>query len=111
MSSAADPVPTAIRLDVKNNWLRISWSDGRESAYEGSYLRLICPCAACRGHGPGQVPEPTEEQVKDVRVTHAEAVGSYAIRFDFSDGHTTGIFAFDLLRERAPEAQDEDDRG
>ncbi|MDJ0974799.1 MAG: DUF971 domain-containing protein [Planctomycetota bacterium] len=102
-----DPVPTAIRLDVKTNWLRINWSDGEESAYEGSYLRMICPCAACRGHGPGQVPAPTAEQCAGVRVTNAEGVGSYAIRFDFSDGHTTGIFAFDFLRKNRPEAEGE----
>lgn len=95
------PSPTAIRLDVAANQLAIDWSDGEATEYAGSYLRFICPCAGCRGHGPGQVPAPTEEQCANVKVTNAEAVGAYAVRFDFSDGHTTGIFTWTLLREKA----------
>ena len=33
-----------------------------------------------------------------VRVTGAELVGNYAIKFRWSDGHDTGIFEFRLLR-------------
>ena len=38
------------------------------------------------------------DAVKGVRMTGAEAVGGYALRFAFSDGHDTGIYAFDWLR-------------
>ena len=34
-----------------------------------------------------------------VRVLGWEQVGNYAIRFDFSDGHGTGLYTFDYLRK------------
>ena len=32
----------------------------------------------------------------------AELVGNYAIRFEFSDGHSTGIYSWSYLREIEP---------
>jgi DUF971 family protein len=32
----------------------------------------------------------------------ATAVGHYAIQIEFSDGHATGIYSFDYLREICP---------
>ena len=101
-----------IRLDVRENLLTIGWDDGHESRYDGGYLRFVCPCAGCRGHGPGQVPPPLWEQCEGVRITNAEAVGGYAIRFDFSDHHATGIYSFDWLRASCPSTVPSlDDRG
>ena len=94
--------PRSIRLDLDANRLVIVWRDGHESRYTGAYLRWTCPCAACRGHGPGQVPPPAWEDVREVRLLHAAAVGSYAIRFDFTDGHDSGIFSFEHLRRSCP---------
>ena len=98
--------PTSIRLQLDGNRLIIGWEDGHESRYEGAYLRQMCPCASCRGHAPGEVEPPTQEQVKDVRLGGAEAVGSYAIQFAFSDGHGSGIYSFEHLRKICPSARD-----
>ncbi len=109
MSSA---VPTAIRLDVAANVMHVTWGDGRTSAYAGSYLRHICPCAACRGHSPGEKEPPSWKQVEGVRVTNVEAVGTYALRLTLSDGHDSGIYSFDALRAACPsERPDVDDVG
>lgn len=105
--------PTALRLDVAKNLLHITWADEHESTYDGAYLRLICPCAVCCGHSPGEVDPPTWGQVKDVKVTNAEGVGAYALAFTFSDGHSSGIYSFKWLREMCPktkEARDETGR-
>jgi DUF971 family protein len=32
----------------------------------------------------------------------AKAIGNYAIGFEFSDAHATGIYSFDCLREICP---------
>jgi DUF971 family protein len=104
--------PRAIRLDLAQNLLEVDWADGHRSRYDGGYLRFVCPCAGCRGHGPGDVPPPTWEACRDVRIVHAEAVGSYAIRFDFDDRHATGIYSYDLLRAVCPTTlPDADERG
>jgi DUF971 family protein len=36
-----------------------------------------------------------------VTVNSWEQVGNYAIRFDFSDGHKTGLYSYDFLRQLA----------
>jgi DUF971 family protein len=101
----ADPrrdVPGRLSLDLKVQRLVVGWLDGHESVYPGAYLRLVCPCAACRGHAPGEVVPPAWEQVKDVTVQDAVPVGGYGLQFSFSDGHSSGIYAFDRLRAACP---------
>ena len=48
-----------------------------------------------RGHGPGQ--ETLQVGKREVAITEVEAVGHYAIRPTFSDGHDTGIYSWDYL--------------
>lgn len=102
MTDPRRDVPAKLALDLKAQRLRVSWHDGHESAYGGAYLRFVCPCAGCRGHAPGDVEPPSWAQVKDVHVTDAVPVGGYGLQFSFSDGHSTGIYAFDRLRAVCP---------
>lgn len=80
----------------------IAWSDGRESYYPSEALRAASPSAEnvgerdilgnqYGGDGPRQFP--------GVTVLGYDIVGNYAVRFDFSDGHRTGLYSFDLLRK------------
>ena len=94
--------PTAVKLNVEENLLTVTWGDGHVSRYAGAYLRKMCPCALCRGHAPGEKEPPTYEEVRDVKVMHAALAGSYALRFTFTDAHDTGIYAFAWLRETCP---------
>jgi DUF971 family protein len=102
LTAVPSTTPVAIRLDLRTNMLELDWDDAVTSRYGGAYLRFVCPCAECRGHGPGQVEEPKWSAVKDVRLTGAEAVGVYAIRLGLSDGHATGIYSFEFLRANDP---------
>lgn len=102
MSDALRETPKKLALDLKAQRLTVGWHDGHESVFGGALLRFLCPCAACRGHAPGEVIPPTWEQVKDVTVTGASPVGGYALQLAFSDGHSSGIFAFDRLRAACP---------
>jgi DUF971 family protein len=90
------PDPVEVRNDRENGRLIITWDDGKRLEYPWDKLRNLCPCAGCRGHSPGEVPPPN---VKGVGVLHIGEVGTYALRFDFSDGHTTGIYTWPYLRE------------
>ena len=60
-------------------------------------LRGWCPCAQCQGHSGERRFVPT----KDPRVTAAEGVGRYAVRFIWDDGHATGMYSYPYLREIA----------
>lgn len=106
------PQPKAVKLNVGENLVSITWDDDTTSRYDGAYLRFVCPCAQCRGHAPGEVVEPTWPQCAGVRVSHVQGVGTYALRFTMSDGHGTGIYSYDLLHAKRPTAIDGvDERG
>jgi DUF971 family protein len=113
------PLPLDIRkkpVDVKVHvstgaGVDITWSDAHTSHYGFAYLREHCPCATCR-----------EEREKHNRVDEktaggsavlpmfkpkataraASTVGTYAIQIEFTDGHSTGIYSFEHLREICP---------
>jgi DUF971 family protein len=104
MPPATDPQHIAIS---KSTGVTIDWKDGHHSEYGLAYLRDKCPCATCTGaHGtpPRQMeaapPFPMYKPV--LKMLGAARVGHYAIRIDWSDGHTTGIYSFDHLRLICP---------
>ncbi len=104
MNGVSDPrdAPRKMALDLKAQRFTVDWQDGHRSVFGAGYLRFVCPCANCRGHAPGQVPPPAWDAVKGVRILDATPVGSYAVQFVFSDGHSSGIYSFDRLRAACP---------
>ena len=80
--------------------LRLTWSDGHLGKYPYRYLRGYCPCAGCQGHHAQKVE--FKPPTQDLLLQQIEAVGNYAISFLWSDGHATGIYRFDFLRELCP---------
>jgi DUF971 family protein len=98
------PQPREIKLHQKSRVLEISFADGRTFRLPCEFLRVYSPSAEVRGHGPGQ--EVLQTGKKDVEITKLEPVGRYAIQPTFSDGHSTGIYSWDLLYDYG-ERQDE----
>lgn len=91
------PSPTGITLHQKSRVLEIAFSDGRTFQLPFEFLRVYSPSAEVRGHGPGQ--EVLQLGKRNVEIRNVEPVGTYAIQIDFSDGHDTGIYSWDLLYE------------
>lgn len=89
------PIPTEIKLHQKSRVLEISFNDGKTFQLPCEFLRVYSPSAEVRGHEPGQEILQTGKQ--DVSITHIEPVGNYAIQLNFSDGHNTGLYSWDLL--------------
>lgn len=92
--------PTEDRLS-----LAIRWLDGHVSTFEPRYLRLHCPCAGCVEEMSGRPLLRPESVPEDVYPLEIRYVGRYALRFDWSDGHGTGIYTFDMLRALCPCAE------
>ena len=93
--------PLDLRVKMKEQQLVIDWKDGKRSEFALAQLRRACPCATCRGEREKVHDNPLKILKADptgVRVTSAKLVGNYAIQFDWSDGHNTGIFDFRMLR-------------
>jgi len=107
MTLATEPEHIAIS---KSKGIKIDWRDGHHSEYALVYLRDKCPCASCTGaHGtPPRQPEaatpasPFPMFQPALKILNAEPVGNYAVRMHWSDGHSSGIYSFDYLREICP---------
>ena len=89
------PVPTAITLHQSSRVLELAFADGTSFRLPYEFLRVYSPSAEVRGHGPGQ--ETLQAGKREVTIAEVEAVGHYAIRPKFSDGHDTGIYSWDYL--------------
>ncbi len=79
--------------------LRIVWGDGVRSEYEPRFLRLRCPCAGCVDEMTGIRTLRPEQVSEGIYPTAIEYVGRYALQFNWSDGHSTGLYPYDYLRK------------
>ena len=95
----AATTPRSVGPSSDERRLRIEWQDGHTTELEPRLLRLACPCAGCIEEMTGRPLLDPEKVPADVYMTGVRYVGRYALRFDWSDGHNTGIYPFDRLRE------------
>ncbi|MBA2482984.1 MAG: DUF971 domain-containing protein [Nitrosomonas sp.] len=89
------PAPVEIKLHKQSRLLDILFSDGKFFQLSCEFLRVHSPSAEVSGHQPGQ--EILQTGKKDVNIKHIEPIGNYAIQLNFTDGHNTGIYSWDLL--------------
>jgi len=98
MTEAQPPVPVGIQQAGPAE-LEIRWSDGLTSRYPVVLLRRSCRCAACVDEWTGAPILKPEQVSEDVRPVRVSPVGNYAINIEWSDGHRSGIYTFEHLRE------------
>lgn len=87
--------PTRIVLHRASHVLEVGFEDGRNYRLPAEYLRVNSPSAEVQGHGPGQ--KVLVAGKADVAIEEIVPVGNYAVLLKFSDGHQTGIYAWDVL--------------
>jgi DUF971 family protein len=100
MPESPRTTPTAIAQEGPRQ-LAITWGDGVKSLYAVRELRLACGCANCVDEWTGEETLEASSVPEDVHPIAVEAVGRYAIQIRWSDGHDTGIYPFERLREIA----------
>lgn len=92
--------PTKIKLHKSSNTLELSYAaDTGEVSYtlSAEYLRISSPSAEVRGHSPDQaVLQVGKSRVKLVGL---EAVGYYAVKLEFDDGHDSGLYTWNYLHD------------
>ena len=100
--------PTEIKLHQASRLLEVAFEDGARFQLPCEYLRVFSPSAEVRGHGPGSGVLVTGKE--NVNITAIEPVGNYAVRLVFDDGHSTGLYSwnilYDLGRDRESQWQD-----
>jgi ATP-binding protein involved in chromosome partitioning len=95
------PEPADVTIDAAAKTVRIRWSDGVATSYSFRGLRGWCPCASCQGHSS----QTRFVETGDPKPTGHEGVGRYALRFLWADGHSTGMYSYEWLREIADFAE------
>ncbi len=94
-------------LDIQaiGNELAVKWNDGGESFIPLERLRRCCPCADCKGETDilGNVYKNPEARLTPpaFQLTGIVRVGGYGIQPVWADGHATGIYSFDHLKQIA----------
>jgi DUF971 family protein len=105
------PKPAGIVVDLEKRLFQIKWNDTTESIFEFDTLRRACPCAECRpwihdlvktsaSHESPQAVKTARGDLKSMQ--DIQLVGSYAIHFNWADGHTQGIYDWKYLRSLDP---------
>ncbi|MDE2147443.1 MAG: DUF971 domain-containing protein [Burkholderiales bacterium] len=87
--------PTALTLHQASRVLEIAFDDGAAFRIPFELLRICSPSAEVQGHGPGQ--EVLQTGKREVGIVSIAPVGHYAVQPVFSDGHDSGIYAWDYL--------------
>ncbi len=86
-------------IEESDSEITIAWSDALETVYRAADLRRQCPCAGCVNEWTGERTLKPETVTEGLSFSSIAVVGRYALNFNFSDGHDTGIFSFKYLRE------------
>ncbi|MBD3666667.1 MAG: DUF971 domain-containing protein [Kangiella sp.] len=102
MPQTGSPIPTAIKLHQKSQQLEVAFP-GNTYFLPYEYLRVFSPSAEVRGHG-------NQEMIliggkKNIQITNIEAVGRYAIKLTFDDGHDSGLYTWQTLYELGRDQQ------
>ncbi len=93
----AEP-PEAIDV-ADDGGIRIQWPGGPQVTIPAARLRDLCPCAGCVEEGTGRKILDAATIPADIRPLAILPVGNYAVQIHWSDGHSTGIYTWEALRE------------
>lgn len=94
----AMPWPVDLAFDRAQRQLRVTYDDGHVAEISFEKLRVESPSAEVQRHGG---PKAIVTGKENVGILEAHAVGRYAVRIVFDDGHETGIYSWAYLRELA----------
>lgn len=102
--------PIDIEVNVEAAEVRILWNDNHRSVYPFAYLRKACPCAECNEErqkaqsqqGGLRLLGGRTLTVQELQLVDLFPVGQYALGCRWNDGHSSGIYSFDLLRSLCP---------
>ena len=98
LTMRAEHTPSDIDID-RTRSMTVTFADGTVAVFPVDALRAACPCAACRGwRERGEPAWPRPGGASTIEIRDAELTGAWGISVQWSDGHDTGIFAWERLR-------------
>lgn len=107
-----DTIPIGLSKQDGGRVLEIQWSDGWTQSLTVRQLRDRCPCATCRekqaadrkkaSSGVKLLQIVSDAELQPLTVVRMAPAGNYAYNIQFSDGHSSGVFTLEYLRELSP---------
>jgi DUF971 family protein len=95
------PAPRDLQAVRAEGLLRVVWAD-RVDAFPFRFLRGECGCAQCVNEWTGERMLDPEAIPADISIERMELVGNYAVRVYWSDGHHSGLYTWQRLRQLTP---------
>lgn len=107
------------RLALDGDDILIDWNDGRRDRIAVQTLRDRCPCATCLAaasetpqsgsdsppqSAASELPILSLAEAAPLRLVKLEPIGHYAYGLAFSDGHSSGIYTLEHLRQLGHQA-------
>jgi DUF971 family protein len=98
--SEAPPAIVPADIDIqRERSVTIEFEDGVVCEFPVDALRAACPCATCRGwRERGELAWPRPGMPDAISILDAQLNGAWGLSIDWSDGHSTGIYAWATLR-------------
>ena len=90
-----------LHYSISRRRLELDFEDGAAYTLSAEFLRVFSPSAEVRGHGPGQ--ETLQTGKSSVGISAINPVGHYAVQITFDDGHDSGLYSWQYLRDLAEE--------
>lgn len=91
-----------IKIELKEKNLILTWNDNTISKVNLKKLRDECPCVNCKGESvifDSYIPIKSPfKPAGFYEIKSIEPVGNYAIQIIWKDGHNTGIYSYDILK-------------
>jgi DUF971 family protein len=85
--------PKKIKIGPSRLDLQISYENGINLVIPSTFLRKFSPSAENKNN----LNLENLKKFNGISISKLEAVGNYAIRVHFSDGHNTGIYSWEYL--------------
>ncbi len=115
MKDVRATTPRELGVAADGAAFRVLWADGHETRIPLVALRRACPCATCQHErheragalapaAQGPPPKPSSlsvvrgPSVAELAIAGTVPVGRYAVQIVWADGHSTGIYSYELLR-------------
>lgn len=88
-----------VHYHQQSKLLDIFFENDVQTTFTAEFLRVHSPSAEVRGHGPNTAKLVTNK--KNVSISKINAVGHYAVRLVFDDGHNSGLYSWQYLHQLA----------
>lgn len=91
---------TVPEITKDSHQVTLKWADGTTVSVDHRSLRASCACANCVDEITGEKRLDEGAISPDIAPEDITPLGHYAVSVRWSDGHTSSIYAYEMLKER-----------